>query len=241
MAEDGVPRGTEAEATAGQAQASLQLGGGLAGPGPGPGERSGGCSRGDAGDAEGQPAAPPGSQLPRSRGGRGGCGEPSAEKQRQPTRRGGGRTGVGQPRQGPGGLPSCPHPPPARADQLTPSPGKSPAAEGVEHFRGATGLSADASRSLIRRRERRSASKMAMGSEAARKRLRGPPSLHHQQGWPFPGLRQPQHRLPLGIKDLAFPGFISSPSSLPAFFFSGLRGRGGERKEINIFLIKMHF
>lgn len=59
---------------------------------------------------------------------------------------------------------------------------------------------------------------------------------------PFPGLLQPQHRrrLPLGIKDWAFPGFISSPSSLPAFFFLA-SGGGGERKEINIFLIKMHF
>lgn len=183
------------------------------------------------------PATPRASPLrrlvPSCRGAGAGAGAAESRVRRNKGSRPGAAGGAqvsGSPARDRAGCLPVPDPPPARADQLTPSPGKSPAAEGVEHFRGATGLSADASRSLILRRERRSASKMAMGSEAAQKRLRGPPSLHHQQGWPFPGLRQPQHRLPLGIKDLAFPGFISSPSSLPAFFFFWPQGEGGREK-----------
>lgn len=117
-------------------------------------------------------------------------------------------------------------------------------AEDAEHFLEATRFCGCFAGPLSSQ-EKRITSKIATGKEGAGKKLRGSPRSPVQEG-----LRseEPPSALPwtAGVPawassrnlGLAFFGFISSPSSRLLFMAPG---GGGERKEINIFLIKMQF
>lgn len=98
-------------------------------------------------------------------------------------------------------------------------------------------------RGRLSSQEQRITSKIAVGSEAARKRLRGPPESPAQEGlspsldcW-IPSMAFLSEFRIRHFLDL-FPLLL--PSSLFFFFFMA-PGGGEERKEINIVLIKMQF